>query len=143
MRILVDTNVLLDYILLREPFTQSAQKIIKLCQEEILNGAMAAQSVPDMFYILRKNISIEERRRILYCLCDIFHVENIDKDKLQRALPNQDFRDFEDCLQMECAASFKADYIITRNIDDYASSNIPCVTPKAFCDMLETKGQEV
>lgn len=143
MRILVDTNVLLDYILLREPFTQSAQRIIKLCQEEILSGAIAAQSIPDMFYILRKNIPVEERRRILSCLCDIFHVENIDKNKLQQALLNQDFQDFEDCLQMECAASFRADYIITRNIDDYVASKIPCITPKDFCNMLETNGQEV
>ena len=116
MRILLDTNVLLDYILLREPFTQDAQKIIELCQNEILHGAPAAQSVADMFYILRKNISVEERRKILLCLCNIFHVESVDKVKLTRALMNQDFSDFEDCLQSECAAAFKADYIITRNV---------------------------
>lgn len=142
MRILVDTNVLLDYILLREPFTQDAQKIIDYCRREILNGAIAAHSVADMFYILRKNISVEERRRILLRLCDIFFVENVDKDKLTRALINRDFSDFEDCLQYECAASFKADYIVTRNVEDYFASKIPCVTPKDFCTMLETNERE-
>jgi len=117
MRILVDTNVLLDYILLREPFTKNAQKIIDYCRRELLSGAIAAHSVADMFYIFRKNISVEERRRILLRLCDIFYVENVDKDKLTRALTNRDFSDFEDCLQSECAASFKADYIVTRNVD--------------------------
>lgn len=142
MRILLDTNVLLDYILLREPFTQDAQKIIALCQQEILHGAIAAQSVADMFYILRKDISVEERRKILLCLCDILHVESIDKAKLTRALMNQDFSDFEDCLQSECAVSFKADYIITRNVRDYAESKIPCLTPKDFCNVLETSRKE-
>ena len=65
MKILIDTNVLLDYILLREPFAQSAQKIIDYCRQELLEGSIAAQSVADMFYILRKNIAIDERRRIL------------------------------------------------------------------------------
>ncbi|MBR2520143.1 MAG: PIN domain-containing protein [Selenomonadaceae bacterium] len=143
MRILIDTNVLLDYILLREPFTQDAKKIIELCQKEILNGAMAAQSVADMFYILRKDIPVESRRRILLNLCDILHVESIDKAKLTRALRNQDFSDFEDCLQTECASTFKADYIITRNVRDYAGSEIPCLTPKDFCTLFETSGKEV
>ena len=143
MRILLDTNVLLDYILLREPFTQDAQEIIELCQSEILDGAIAAQSVADMFYILRKDIPVDNRRRILLCLCEIFHVETIDKAKLTRALTNQDFSDFEDCLQNECATAFKADYIITRNVRDYVESKIPCLTPKDFCLMLKTHAKEV
>ena len=142
MRILLDTNVLLDYILLREPFTHDAQKIIELCQKEILHGVIAAQSVADMFYILRKDIPIEERRKILLCLCDILHVESIDKTKLVRALMNQDFSDFEDCLQSECAEAFKADYIITRNVRDYVGNKIPCLTPKDFCSMLKVDGKD-
>lgn len=142
MRILLDTNVLLDYILLREPFTQDAQKIIELCRKEILHGAIAAQSIADMFYILRKDIPVDNRRRILLCLCEIFHVESIDKPKLTRALMNQDFSDFEDCLQSECAAAFKSDYIITRNVRDYVGSKIPCLTPKDFCSMLNVDGKD-
>ena len=135
----LDTNVLLDYILLREPFAQSAQKIIDYCRQELLEGSIAAQSVADMFYILRKNIAIDERRRILLNLCNIFHVENIDKDKLKRALLNENFSDFEDCLQTECALSFKADYIITRNVADYKFSAIPCLTPNDFCELLNRR----
>lgn len=143
MRILIDTNVLLDYILLREPFTQDAQKIVNYCRQEILNGAIAAQSIADMFYILRKDISIEERQKILLCLCDIFYVESVDKNKLVRALSNRDFSDFEDCLQMECVLDFETDYIITRNVNDYVASKIPCLKPKDFCKMFESKRKEV
>ena len=79
----------------------------------------------------------------MLCLCNIFHVESIDKVKLTRALMNQDFSDFEDCLQSECAAAFKADYIITRNVSDYAESKIPCLTPKDFCSVLKADGKEI
>ena len=143
MRILGDTNVLRDYVLLREPFAQDARKIIDYCRREIIDGVIAAHSVADMFYILRKNISVDERRRSLLRLCDIFQVEAIDKDKLKRALINEDFSDFEDCLQMECALSFEADCIVTRNVGDYTASKVPCIDPKNFCAMFEDNGEEV
>ncbi len=52
-------------------------------------------------------------------MCSIFDVEGIDKVKLLSGLQNDGFTDFEDCLQMECAKSYGAEYIVTRNIDDY------------------------
>ena len=57
LRILVDTNVLIDYLTTREPFEQYARKIIQLCRTEKIFGAIAAQSIADIFYILRKEIN--------------------------------------------------------------------------------------
>lgn len=48
------------------------------------------------------------------------------------ALERNDFPDFEDCLQDECAAQNNVDYIITRNINDFSSSNVPAITPTEF-----------
>ena len=50
-------------------------------------------------------------------------------------LENEDFSDFEDCLQMECAKSFEADYIVTRNVDDYSTSEIKAIMPKDYLDL--------
>ena len=55
-----------------------------------------------------------------------------DFEKILAGLYNEDFSDFEDCLQMECAKTFGADYIITRNVADYQNSEIPPVTPQEF-----------
>ena len=60
----------------------------------------------------------------------------IDKEKILNALSDEPFSDFEDCLQKECAVAFQADYIVTRNCDDFKSSRIPCIEPLAFCKML-------
>ena len=138
LRILVDTNILLDYLLDREPHEKSARTILKACQQKKMEGCVAAHSITNIFYILRKNFSIEERRDILLDICKIFYVEGIDVKKLRYALANEDFLDFEDCLQMECAKSFHADYIVSRNLEDFKSSDIPCVDADEMCRIIES-----
>lgn len=99
-KILIDTNVLLDYLLEREPFFEDAKKVIMLCTEGNTKGCIAAHSISNMFFILRKDYTAKERREILSSLCTIFDVEGIDKAKLLSGLANEDFSGFEDCLQM-------------------------------------------
>ena len=134
-RILVDTNVLLDYLLTREPFYGDTEKIIHGCVDGKAKGCIAAHSISNMFFILRKDYSAEERREVLSSLCSIFDVEGIDKAKLLSGLQNEEFSDFEDCLQMECAKAYKADYIVTRNISDYKTSEIKAVLPKDYLEL--------
>ena len=131
-RILIDTNVLLDYLLTREPFYSDAKKNFIACTEGRAQGCIAAHSVSNMFYILRKDYSIKERREVLLNLCMIFDVEEMDKEKLLMGLQNEDFSDFEDCLQMECAKAYGAEYIVTRNIGDYKSSEVKAILPKEY-----------
>ena len=112
---LVDTNVQIDYVSKREKYYPDARKIVDGSDRHIFRGCIAAHSIPDIFYILRKSIPEKERREVLHQLCEIFDVIEIDKDKLTTALRNNQFVDFEDCLQSLCAAEFHADYIVTRN----------------------------
>ena len=87
-----------------------------------------------MFFILRKTYDVKERRELLLSLFEIFDVEGIDSEKLMKGLKNETFSDFEYCLQMECAESFCAQYIVTRNTADYVTSNIPAVTPTEYLE---------
>lgn len=137
MRVLIDTNIILDYILNREPYDKYARRIVEACKEKRISGCIAAHSIPNIFYILRKVYTIEERREILLALCQLFDVEGIDADKIQNALKNNNFSDFEDCLQMECAKKYHADYIVTRNTADFAASNIPCIESEQMCGLLK------
>lgn len=131
-RILVDTNILLDYLLTREPFYEDAKKVVLTCTEGETEGCIAAHSISNMFYILRKDYDVKDRREILTNLCTIFDVEGIDKVKLLSGLQNENFSDFEDCLQMECAKAYNAEYIVTRNVDDYRSSEVKAILPKDY-----------
>ena len=132
LRILVDTNILLDYLLCREPYDKAARDIVIACKQRDVLGCVAAHSISNMFFILRKVFSIEERRSLLRNLCELFAVEGIDKTKILEALANEEFSDFEDCLQMECAIAFRADYIVTRNVSDYSVSDIKAILPSEY-----------
>jgi len=137
MLILIDTNVLLDVIARREPYVIFSEKVIDLCRQEIINGAIAGHSVLNAMYVLRKNFTLEERKEIFLSLCEFLYVESVDFGKIIQALKDDDFSDFEDCLQMQCALNLRADYIVTRNIKDFVASEIPAVTPEEFLKILE------
>ena len=137
MLILIDTNVLLDVIARREPYVVFSEKVIDLCRQEIINGAIAGHSVLNAMYVLRKNFTLTERKEIFLSLCEFLYVESVDFGKIVQALKDDNFSDFEDCLQMQCALSLHADYIVTRNVKDFAASEIPAVTPEEFLKLLE------
>lgn len=132
MRILDDTNVIIDYLMVRDPYYGAADKIFNDCRTGEMEGYIAAHSVSNMFFILRKNFTIEERRELLEGICSLFTVVSIDEKKIRAALSNQGFSDFEDCLQMECAKEVGADYIVSRNIDDFKNSEIQAILPQGL-----------
>ena len=99
MKILIDTNVLLDYMTKREGYFADAESIMELCSEGSVSGCMAVHSVINAFYIMRKLYSSDERRTMLLHLCDLLTVIGIGRDTLVDALNQNQFPDFEDCLK--------------------------------------------
>ena len=139
MKILIDTNVLIDFFARREPFFEDAEKIFELCQKDFAEGVIASHSIVNMAYILRKKFTLDELKKIFSRLCIIFKVESLDREKILRAIEDKDFKDFEDCLQLQCAINFDADYIVTRNVADFKSSKIPAITPQDFLKLYSEK----
>jgi len=136
MVVLIDTNVLLDFLNKRTPYNALADRIIDLCSDGIIKGYMASISVPNIFYIMRKDLSVKELRSLLLDLCDIVDIVGIGKQKIITSLLKEDFSDFEDCLQVECAKQVNADYIITRNLADFSNAPIPAILPGDFLSIV-------
>ncbi|MBQ7433330.1 MAG: PIN domain-containing protein [Lachnospiraceae bacterium] len=136
MRILIDTNILLDYLVGRKPHYDAADQLLRLCAERRVQGFMAAHSIPNMFYILRKDMSEHDRREVLLRLCRILKVEGIDQVKIISALNQKNFSDFEDCLQVECAVAVQADYIVTRNEKDFLAGDVACISAEELCKKI-------
>lgn len=132
MKVLIDTNILIDYFAKRPLFFENAREIIKLCTQKKIDGSIAAHSITNAFYILRKDLTLPELREALTRLCSLVSVIGIDKNKLLRSIADENFDDIEDRLQAECAADFGADYIITRNVKDFTQSTVPAVLPEEF-----------
>lgn len=137
MTVLIDTNVLLDWILRREPFVANSKKVINLCYNGELRGCLAAHSMTNAFFIMRKMYSEQERRKFLLEVCDFLSIIEIDEPKIISALKNYAFKDFEDCLQAECAAACRAEYIVTRNVEDFAGSSVKAITPEELIKLAE------
>ena len=133
---LVDTNILMDIIANREPYAEYGKNILEKCAKREVIGIMAAHSIPNLFYILRKDFSQEERRALLKNLCSIFRISDLNTKKILAALDNDKFIDFEDCLQEECAVEGIADYIVTRNPDDFVESRVKVIQPDEFLNLL-------
>lgn len=132
MHVLIDANIVLDMLEKREPFYESSDKVLALCASKKIKGYIALHSVSNIYYILRKNYSAENRRLLLLGILKFLQAGNVSHESVCRALERDDFHDFEDCLQDECAAQNHVDYIITRNTDDFSNSIIPAITPADF-----------
>ena len=98
-----------------------------------IEGHIAAHSVLNVFYILRRSHMPEQKRVMLLDICSFLHVVGVDKEKIMAALADSSFRNFEDCVQLQCASACRADYIITRNAKDFAAAGIPAIPPDEFC----------
>jgi predicted nucleic acid-binding protein len=137
LTVLIDTDVLIDFLTDRGAFTKAAKEIIKKTQENKINAFLAAHSITNIFYILRKIYSISERKQRLLDLCRFISIVEIGHTMLLNALLNNDFNDMEDCLQAECAITVNADYIVARNIKDYTHSEIPAILPKKLLKIIQ------
>ena len=135
--ILIDTNVVLDWLLKREPFLQNAKGVLEPCLRGEINGHLASHTLLNIFYITRKEKSVAERKEILLLLSEKFNVIGINKEMITTALKNDEWNDLEDGLQMQCAAVEKLDGIVTRDSEGFETSKVPVYSPEAFLEAVK------
>lgn len=131
MVVLIDTNVIIDFLIMREPFFEASSNVIRKCAEGELKGYVAFHSIPNLWYILRK-LPEDKRRKWILDLLEFLRVAGAGHDEVLRAVKMTEFRDLEDCLQDRCAKNIAADYIITRNVEDFDKSEVPAISPEDF-----------
>ena len=131
MKILVDTNVIINYLTRREDkYRESSIQVMELCADKTLYGYVAFHSLSIIWYTSgRMKESEAKRREWLDLVCKILTTANADHEAVVGAVNNVEFRDFEDNLQDICAQSVGADYIVTVNVKDYEHSSVKAVTP--------------
>ena len=135
MKVLIDTNIILDVLCKRKEFFDDSSKVMKYCETDIIDGSIYALSIPNIVYIMRKELDQKKTRDIIKKLQLIFKVEDLISDDINKAI-SMDFNDFEDALQSACASRIKADFIITRNIKDYNNSFVKAIRPSELLELL-------
>lgn len=135
MKVLIDTNIILDVLCGRAEFIEASSRVWKYCEINKLSGVISALSVPNIVYILRKELDPDKTKEIIDRLLLIFDVAELKAEDLRKAAEMKT-SDYEDAIQMCCADRINADFIVTRNIRDFVSSPVPAVKPSELLDRI-------
>lgn len=135
MKILIDTNVILDVLCNRKDFAEDSLKVFKYCETEQITGYISALSIPNIVYIMRKELDNDRIKEILTVLTSIFTVVDLRGTDLIKA-SDLEFWDYEDALQAVCASRTKVNYIVTRNIKDFKNSAVPAIKPSELLERI-------
>ena len=132
MRLLIDTNILLDVLQEREPHFEFSFAIWGLCEyDPSVTGYISVMSPLNIAYIMRKELTPERNQEILFTLAATFRFAELRESDIEEAA-NMKWHDYEDAVQSVTAKRINADYIITRNAKDFQYSKVKAITPEEY-----------
>jgi len=136
MNVLIDTNVILDYVLMREGFAETARDLL---EKLILSKSkiwLTASSITDIYYLSKKDLKDgNAAKQIVSKLLNTFQIADVNRTDCLNALEIET-PDYEDALVAVCAQKVKADYIATRNKKDFLGSPITAIMPAELLTRL-------
>ena len=136
-RILIDTDVILDFFFDRKPFSENSARILTLCHTGKITGYMTSVIISNTYYLLRKTASHEKVVDKLKQLLSFTDILTTDKSIIINAL-NSGFSDFVDAIQnFSAESSNKINVIVTRNTKDYKVSSLSVFSPEEFLRTLK------
>jgi predicted nucleic acid-binding protein len=131
-KVLIDTDVILDFFFDRKPFSEQAAKIFSLCETKSIQGYITPVIISNVYYLLRQTAKHEKVIEKLNLLLSITEVLVMNKEVVMAAISSK-FKDFEDALQNYAATKAgMIDTILTRNVKDFKNSEIAVFTPEDY-----------
>jgi len=138
-KIFVDSDVIIDLLIDRQPHAVSSSKIFDLCDKNLISIFTSSLCINNIHYVVKKVMGDKKAREVISELLDLIDVLDVSVGDLQSALKS-DFKDFEDAIQHSVALKEKGvKSIITRNTKDYKNSKIAIFTPDTFMKMMENE----
>jgi predicted nucleic acid-binding protein len=135
--IFLDTNIIVDLMADRPPFSKYAIELFSLAELNKIKLYTSSHSLTTTHYLLKKYIEEKELRVILHNLLEFITIISVDLDVLRKSL-NSNHKDFEDAIQIYCASTVNGmEYIVTRNIKDFKNSGIPAFLPNEIVAKLQ------
>ena len=136
-KVLIDTDVILDFLFDRKPFSEDVAQILSWCENSKIQGFVTSIMLSNIYYLLRKTAKHEKVIENLKMLLNIVDVITTNKDTVLDAL-HSEFKDFEDALQNFSAQNHdEIKVIITRNIKDYKRSNLVVMEPETYINLVK------
>ncbi len=135
MKVLFDTNIILDVLLDREPFTEYSTYLMTKVEKSEIIGYLGATTITTIYYLLQKSLGNETAADKIETLLSIFEIVPVNRLILEGALKSG-FSDFEDSVLHEGACHVGVEYIITRDTKGFKKSKMPVFKPIEFINML-------
>lgn len=136
MKLLIDTNVVLDVLLRREPFFRTAAEVLNLAQRDDVREYVSASAITDIYYIANKQLKDRAAvQDLLERLLKIVSVAAVSEQEIRNAL-NLTWADFEDSVQYSVALLNEMDGIVTRNPSDYQEANMRIWLPEQVLELF-------
>jgi predicted nucleic acid-binding protein len=129
VKLLLDTNVILDVLANRQPHWRDSAQVLSFIEAGRVQGLIAAHSVTTVHYLLSKHLTRKKAQTAIAQLLDLLHVAPVDHTVILRALA-LGWRDFEDAVQAAAALGARATHLITRNPRDFSPLTITVLTPE-------------
>jgi predicted nucleic acid-binding protein len=136
VRVLVDTNIVLDVLLDRRPFASAAAQIFALVEESKIEGILCATTVTTIDYLLGQTLDQAKAREALQRLLNLFEIAPVNRPVLEQALKSK-ISDFEDAVLEQAGRLAAADAIVTRNGKDFAKSTVAVLDPAELISTLK------
>lgn len=136
MRVLFDTNVILDVMLDRMPFSEPAGELLTYVEKGDISGFICATTVTTIHYLATKTLGSQPARNHIKTLMKLFDIAPVDRDVIKTALSSK-FTDFEDAVVYHAARQVGTDAIITRDAKGFKASEIPVYPPAEMLAMIE------
>lgn len=135
-KVFVDTNVIVDLIADRKPFSKNAIRIFSESEKGNLKLITSSHSIATTHYLLKKYLDEKSLRQVLHQLLDYLTIVPIDIHIIRKGLVSG-YKDLEDALQIYCAGSEENLFcIVTRNIKDFQDAEIPVFTPDELVEKI-------
>jgi predicted nucleic acid-binding protein len=127
--IFMDTNVVIDFLADRRPFSLDAAKLFDLAIDGNAKIYISAVSYNNIYYVLRQSLTNAATIKLLEELAEMTEITDVTNAIIRQSLKT-DFKDYEDAIQYYCALSVPSiDFIVTRNTKDFKKSTLPILTP--------------
>lgn len=138
MKVLIDTNIILDIALNRKPFVEQAALLWRLAEQEEITACLSNTSITDIFYIINKYAGQEKARSLIADILDTFKLADIDEEGFREAL-NSNMKDFEDAVQYAICIRNGCEVLVTRNKADYGDRP-DVLSPVELLERIKTAG---
>ncbi|MBM4329556.1 MAG: PIN domain-containing protein [Deltaproteobacteria bacterium] len=141
MKVIFDTNVVLDVLLDREPFATSAALLFSKVERGELFGCLCATTITTIHYLVYKALGIRQARKHVGSLLSLFEIAPVNRAVLEGALKS-DFEDFEDAVIHEASIHAGVQALVTRDVNGFRPATIPVYSPDELMSALELSPHE-